>query len=130
MIFAIGALLTALVASLVVTPRGKGKHETNLPTQPIKHSPKNKLLSTITIKQEDITGKRKLGYHLKIVKLKPDFEVIWVNATPGGDGYTQDLFNHITNENGFREFGLLTVTRRHIDQTTNNELINTKNKYA
>jgi len=98
MIFAIGALLTAVLTSLVVTPRGKGKNETNLPAQPIKHSPKKKLLSSITIKQEDINGKRKLGYHLKIVKMKPDFEIIWVDATPGDDGYSQDLFNHITNE--------------------------------
>jgi len=130
MIFAVGALLTVLVTSFVVTARGKGKNETSLPAQPIKHSPKKKLLSTITIKQEDINGKRKLGYHLKIIKMKPDFEVIWVDATPGDDGFAQGLFNHITNENGFREFGLLMVTRRRIDQANNNELINTKNKYA
>jgi hypothetical protein len=114
----------------VVTPRGKGKNETNLPTQPIKHSPKKKLLSAITIKQEDINGKSKLGYNLKIIKSKPDFEVSWVDAMPRYDGFAQNLFNHITNENGFREFGLLMGTRRRIDQANNNKLINTKNKYA
>jgi hypothetical protein len=54
MIVTIGALLTVLVTSFVVIPRGKGKNETSLPAQLIKHSPKKKLLSTIAIKQETI----------------------------------------------------------------------------
>jgi hypothetical protein len=49
---------------------------------------------------------------------------------PGNDGYAQDLFNHITDENGFREFGLLMVASRHVNQATNEELKNTRNNYA
>jgi hypothetical protein len=64
------------------------------------------------------------------MKLKPDFEVIWIDATPGNDAYAQDLFRHITDENGFREFGLLLVTRRRISQADNNELKNARNNYA
>jgi hypothetical protein len=62
--------------------------------------------------------------------LKPDIELIWIDGLPGNDGYAQDLFNHITNENGFREFGLLMVARRRVNQATNEELKNMRNNYA
>jgi hypothetical protein len=134
MLLAIGAILMALVASLTVTNRGKEKNEKNAATtvvHSIKQSPKKKNLGDIRIKQEDVSSKKKkLGYHLKILKLKPDFEIIWIDGAPGNDGYAQDLFRHITDENGFREFGLLMVTRRRISQADNNELQNTRNTYA
>jgi hypothetical protein len=74
--------------------------------------------------------KKKPSYHFKILKLKPNIKLIWIDAMPGNDGYAQDLFNHITDENGFREFGLLTVARRCVNQATNEELKNTRNNYA
>jgi hypothetical protein len=134
MLLAIGATLTALVASLTVTNRGKEKNEKSTAStvvHSIKQSPKKKNLGEIRIKQEDVSSKsNKLDYHFKIMKLKPDFEVIWIDATPGNDAYAQDLFRHITDENGFREFGLLLVTRRRISQADNNELKNARNNYA
>jgi hypothetical protein len=74
--------------------------------------------------------KKKPSYHFKILKLKPDIKLIWIDAMPGNDGYAQDLLNHITDENGFREFGLLIVARRRVNQATNKELKNTRNSYA
>jgi hypothetical protein len=132
--FALGTVMAALVASLTVTSRGgKEKNAAAVPVQAVKNSPKKKNLGNVRIKQEDMnpsSSKKKIGYHFKIMKLKPDIEVIWIDATPGNDGYGQDLFNHITNENGFREFGLLAVARRRINQATNEELKNDRNDYT
>jgi hypothetical protein len=99
----------------------------------MKQSPKKKNVSNVRIKQEDMNPnqkKKKPSYHFKILQLKPNIKLIWIHAMPGNDGYAQDLFNHITNKNGFREFGLLTVARRRVNQATNEELKNTRNNYA
>lgn len=134
MIFAVGAVLAALIASLTVTSRGKqDKNVAAMPAQSMKQSPKKKILGNVRIKQEDMNQnqkKKKLSYHFKILKLKPDIELIWIDAAPGNDSYAQDLFNHITDENGFNEFGLLMVARRRVNQATNEELKNTRNSYA
>jgi hypothetical protein len=125
MIFVAGAVLVALIASLTVTSCGKDKNVVAVFAQSMKQSPKKKNLGNIRINQEDMNPnqkKKKPSYHFKILKLKPDIKLIWINAMPGNDGYAQDLFNHITDENGFREFGLLIAT--------NEELKNTRNNYA
>jgi hypothetical protein len=135
MIFVAGVVLAALIASLTVTSRGKAdKNAVAVSAQSMKQSPKKKNLVTVCIKQEDMNqnqNQKKPSYHFKILKLKkPDIKLIWIDAMPGNDGYAQDLFNHITDENGFREFGLLIVARRRVNQATNEELKNTRNSYA
>lgn len=134
MIFAVGSVLAALVASLTAVSKNdaKNKKTAAIPVQSVKQSPKKKDLGAVRIKQEDMNAnhkKKKLGYHFKILKLKPDFEIVWIDATPGNDGYAQDLFNHITDQDGFREFGLLMVARRRMSQANNDELRNTRNNY-
>jgi hypothetical protein len=133
MIFVAGAVLAALIASLTVTSRGKDKNMVAVSAQSMKQSPKKTNLGTVHIKQEDMNQnqkKKKPSYHFKILKLKPHVKLIWIDAMPGNDGYAQDLFNHITDENGFREFGLLIVACRRVNQATNKELKNTRNNYA
>jgi hypothetical protein len=44
MIVAVGALLLVLVTSLMATLPARGKKTTGLPIEPIKHSPKKKLI--------------------------------------------------------------------------------------
>jgi hypothetical protein len=133
MIFIAGAVLAALIASLTVTSRGKDKNAIAMSAQSMKQSPKKKNHSNVRIKQEDMNQnqkKKKPSYHFKILKLKPGIKLIWINSMPGIDGYAQDLFNHNTDENGFREFGLLMVARRRVNQATNEELKNTRNNYV
>jgi hypothetical protein len=131
MIVAVCALVAAFVASLTVTARGKDKNAAAVPAQAIKHSPKKKNLGGVIIKQEDINqSKAKIRYYLKIIKLKPDIEVIWIDSTPGNDGYGQHLFNHIKNENGFREFGTFVLARRRVNQATNEELNNARDDWS
>jgi hypothetical protein len=108
MILAVGAVLAALIASLTLTLRGKDKNVVAMSAQSMKQSPKKKNLGNVHIKQEDMNQnqkKKNLSYHFKILKLKPNIEVSQIDAMPGNDGYAQDLFNHITDKNGFREFG-------------------------
>jgi hypothetical protein len=76
-----------------------------------------------------MNGKRKLDYHLKIVKLACDFELIYIKGTPGNDGFGQKLFDHITNNNGFRNEGFLMVAKRHVSQADNSVLANANNLF-
>jgi hypothetical protein len=73
---------------------------------------------------------KRSDYHLRIIKLRPDFELIWVDASPGDDGYAQKLFDYITNEQGFESEGILTVTKRRTSKENNSVLLNVKNTYA
>lgn len=74
--------------------------------------------------------KHKLEYYLKIIKLKPDFELVWMDSCPGNNGYSQDLSYHILDEDSFHKFGVLIITSRCICQANNSKLNNTRNKYA
>jgi hypothetical protein len=99
-------------------------------TSPVKKdSPKKKNLNDIHIKEEDLKQKRKPAYYLKIVKLRPEYELIFIESTPGTDGYGQKLYDHIKNNNGFRDDGVLLVVRRRISKMNNNVLTNTRDNY-
>jgi hypothetical protein len=94
-----------------------------------KESPKRKDLSKIRFSEEDMKQKRKPAYYLKIVKLQPDYELIFIDSTPGTDGYGQKLYDHIKNNDGFRDEGVLLVVRRRISQNDNNVLTNIRDNY-
>jgi hypothetical protein len=96
-----------------------------------KKSPRKKPIGSISIKIEDmVSQKKRLDYHLRILKLRPDFELIWIDATPGDDGYGQKLFDFITNEQGFHSEGILTVAKRRVSLENPTILQNIKNTYA
>jgi hypothetical protein len=77
-----------------------------------------------------MNGKCKLDYHLKIVvKLACDFELIHIEGTPGSDGFGQRLIDHITNNNGFRNKGVLMFAKRHVSQADSSVLANADNSF-
>jgi hypothetical protein len=121
-----------LLACLMVTTPAKGKKTTGLvPTKSNKGSPKKKPLNSIRITEETLANKRrKSDYHLRIMKLRPDFELIWVESTPGNDGYAQKLFDFITKADGFRAQGVLMVAHRRISKENTDTMKNSKDTYA
>ena len=94
-----------------------------------KESPKRKDLTKIRFSEEDMKQKCRPAYYLKIVKLQPDYELIFIDSTPGTDGYGQKLYDHIKNNDGFHDEGVLLVVRRRISQNDNNILTNTRDNY-
>ena len=131
MLFAAGAIsiivgIMGIHAGNLGTATG-GKKGKSPPEK--KESPKRKEISKISFSAGDLKQKRKPSYFLKIVKLHPDFELIFIDATPGTDGYGQRLFDHITNDNGFRDEGILLVARHRINRENNGILTNVLNGY-
>jgi hypothetical protein len=94
-----------------------------------KESPKRKEFSKIRFSAEDLKKKRKPSYYLKIVKIRPDYELIFIESTPGTDGYGQRLFDYINNNNGFRDQGILMVVRRRVSKDNNSVLLNVRDGY-
>jgi len=132
MFFAIAASISVLITGLglmATTPtRGKNK-PASLPFKSAKKSPKKKPITSIRITEEILSQKRKMAYHLKILKLRPDFELIWIDATPGNDGYGQKLYDHITRDEGFRDSGILMVAKRRVSLENTAVLTNVKDTY-
>jgi hypothetical protein len=134
MFFAIAASISVVITGLglmVTTPtRGsKNKPPSSLPIKSGKQSPKSKPIGTIRVTEDILNQKRKSAYHLKILKLRAGFELIWIDATPGNDGYGQKLFDHITTAEGFRENGILMVAKRRVSLEDNAVLTNVKDTY-
>jgi hypothetical protein len=94
-----------------------------------KESPERKDITKIRFSEEDMKQKCRPVYCLKIVKLQPDYELIFIDSTPGTNGYGQKLYDHIKNEDGFHDKGVLLVIRHHISQNDNNILTNMRNNY-
>jgi hypothetical protein len=122
LVVALGLTSIGLMGATVGKKTGKG--------QPAKkESPKRKDLTKIRFSEEDMKQKRRPAYYLKIVKLQPDYELIFIDSTPGTDGYGQKLYDHIKNDDGFHDEGVLLVVRRRISQNDNNILTNTRDNY-
>ena len=131
MLFVAGAIslvvaIAAIQANSLVTTTGtrKGKQPPEK-----KESPKRKEIGSIHFSSDSLKQKRKPSYFLKIVKLRPDFELIFIDATPGTDGYGKRLYDHITNDDGFRSEGILLVAHHRIDRENNGLLTNALNSY-
>jgi hypothetical protein len=93
MIFAIGSAIVDLLAALMVTSLARAKKQSAKPAKASKNSPKKREITSINLSEVDMNGKCKLDYHLKIVKLACDFELIYIKGTPGNDGFGQRLFD-------------------------------------
>jgi hypothetical protein len=74
-----------------------------------------------------MNGKHELDYHLKIVKLTCDLELIYVKGTHGNDSFGQRLFDHFRNNNGFCNKGVLMVAKRHASQADNSVMVKKEN---
>jgi hypothetical protein len=94
-----------------------------------KGSPKRKDLTKIKFSEDALNQKRKPAYYLKIIKLRPDFELIYIESTPGNDGYGQKLFDRIKDD-GYRDDGVLMVVRRRVSQADNSVLNNARDRFA
>jgi hypothetical protein len=113
----------------MVTSPARAKKQSAEPAKASKKSPKKREITSINLSEADMNGKRKLDYHLKIVKLACDFELIYIKDTPGNDGFGQKLFDHITNNNGFCNEGVLVVAKRRVSQADNSVLANANNLF-
>jgi hypothetical protein len=133
MFFAIAASISVVITGLglmATTPtRGKSKPASSLPFKATKKSPKKKPITAIRIDEDSFSQKRKMAYNLKIIKLRPDFELMWIDATPGNDGYGQKLFDLISREEGFRDNGILMVAKRRVSLENTAVLTNVKDTY-
>jgi hypothetical protein len=76
-----------------------------------------------------MNGKHKLDYHLKIVKLACDLELIYIKGKHGNDGFCQRLFDHFINNNGFCNKGVLMVAKRRVSQADNSVMANANNLF-
>jgi hypothetical protein len=79
MIFTIGCAIVGVLAALMVTSPARKKQI----DKATKKSPKKKAVASIQLSEADLSGKRKLDYHLRILKLACEFEVIYIDGTPG-----------------------------------------------
>jgi hypothetical protein len=130
MIFAIGSVIVGLLAALMVTSPAWAKKQGAEPAKASKNSPKKREIKSINLSEADMSGKRKLDYHnLRIVKLACDFELVYIDGTPGNDGFGQRLFDHITNNRGFCNKGILMVAKRRVSQADNSVLANANNSF-
>jgi hypothetical protein len=130
MIVAAGTLLVVLVTRLIATGAARKKTPNGAAVvKASKPSPKKKDFTKIQITQDDMKQTRKLAYYMKIIKLRCDFELIWIDSTPNNDGYGQKLFDYITVEQGFKSEGILMVVRRRKNQQDNTVLTNANDKY-
>jgi hypothetical protein len=128
MIFTIGCAIVGVLAALMVTSPAR-KKQIGVPVKATKKSPK-KTVASIQLSETDLSGKRKLDYyHLRILKLACEFEVIHIDGTPGNDGFGQKLFGNITDNNGFGDEGILMVAKRRVSQADNSVLCNANNTY-
>jgi hypothetical protein len=63
-----------------------GKKMTGLLVRPLIKSHKQEQLTAIYSPDKGMKEKGKLAYHHKIIKLHPDFELVWINYSPWNDG--------------------------------------------
>jgi hypothetical protein len=129
MIFVIGSAIVGLLAALMVTSWAQAKKQSAKPAKASKNSPKKREITSINLSEADMNGKRKLDYHLKVVKLACDFELIYIKGTPRNFGFGQKLFDHVTYNNGFRNKGVLMVAKRLVSQADNSVLANANNLF-
>jgi len=114
MFFAEIALVTALVSAFVKmatsASRSSNKKANGSESPKKSGSPKKKNL--LEVKVSSSKQARKVTYQFRIMKLKPDIEIIWCDKTPRDDAFIHHLVKHIEEENRFREQGILMVCRR------------------
>ena len=124
MFIALPALLTSFMALMASPPKtnkkGSPKKKSGSPTK----RNVNQIMKIANSKQM-----RQLVYYLKIIKLRPDIEIIWVERSPGQDGYMYNVIRAIDNTEDFRDQGLLMSARRRVSQTNNGIMFNAQDSY-
>ena len=63
------------------------------------------------------------------MKLKANIEVIWCEKTPYDDAFFHPLIREIEDNNGFREHGIIGISRRRADRHDNTLLFNSVDGY-
>jgi len=115
------ALLTVLGTAIVNMARASAaaaaKKTTGTDSPKKTGSPKKKNL--LEVKISTTKQARKVVYQFKIIKLKPDVEIIWCEKTPRDDAFIHHLVKFIEDENGFREQGVVMVCRRRMSRLNN-----------
>ena len=119
---ALSALVVSPLVAMVTTSKAKKVGAPKKSSSPMKK--KTVSLGSISTNQE-----RKPTYTLKILKLKPDFELIWAEKSPGNDAYMQPIFKNIEETSEWEEHGVIMVSRRRISLDDNSALVNTENSY-
>jgi len=90
-------------------------------------SPKKKNL--LEVKVSGAKQACKTNYIFKIVKLKPDVEVIWCKKMPRDDAFIHHLVKFIEDENGFREQGIIMVCRHRMSRLNNDICFNANDAF-
>jgi hypothetical protein len=122
----LGAALINMARSGSTSPTKKKTGATGSPTKKT-GSPKKKNL--LEVKVSSTKQARKAIYVFKIIKLKPDVEVIWCEKTPRDDAFIHHLVKHIEEENGFREQGVIMVCRRRMSRLNNDICFNANDAF-
>ena len=111
------ALVSAFVKMATSTSRSSNKKSNGSESPKKGGSPKKKNL--LEVKVSSSKQARRVTYLFRIMKLKPDIEIIWCDKTPRDDAFIHHLVKHIEEENGFREQGVLMVCRRRMGRLDN-----------
>ena len=114
----VGNVLVSALAKMATSASRSSNKKSNGSESPKKSgSPKKKNLLEVRVSSSKQA--RKLTYLFRIMKLKPDVEIIWCDKTPRDDAFIHHLVKHIEEENGFREQGILMVCHRHVGRLDN-----------
>jgi hypothetical protein len=113
---------------MVTTPTCTKKAPASQPVKSHKKSPKRNHIASIRITNGDLNKIKQMAYHMRIMKLRADFNLIYINSTPGNNAYAQYLFSHI-REDGFQTNGILMVAKRQISHGNSVVLTNAKDTF-
>ena len=117
--------VTSMVANMAHTAsRSSASTES---TSPNKGSPKKKDMASMKLNKSK--PMRRPIYNFKIMKLKADIEVIWCEKTPRDDAFLHPLIKEIEENDGFRENGIVGVSRRQAGCLDNTLLFNAIDGY-
>jgi len=119
--------LPALVASFMALMASPSKTKKGSPKKKL-GSPAKRNVKQI-MKIANTKQMRQLVYYLKIMKLCPDIEIIWVERAPGQDGYMYNVIKAVDETEAFREHGLLMSARRRVSQANNGIMFNAQDSY-
>jgi hypothetical protein len=118
--------LTALVAGTALAVTKSGKKSTKNITA-VSSSPTKRNLTEIKV--SSTKQMRKVAYHLYIMKLAADIELVWCEREPGTDGYLHPVFKAIEDDGMYRDDGVIMVSKRRVSLQENRALINSTNSY-
>lgn len=123
-------LVLLLAASSMVAKMARTGSRSSTSTEsssPNKGSPKKKDMSSIKLNKTK--PMRRPIYVFKIMKLKADIEIIWCEKTPRDDAFIHPLIREIEENDGFRDHGIVGISRRRAGRLDNMLLFNAIDGY-